>query len=51
MLTLYYVAATWVQSWRLGSTLVKIRSVLSRNGTLVIHQELPPYIYVTGPGN
>ncbi|XP_073996339.1 holocarboxylase synthetase-like protein isoform X6 [Rhodnius prolixus] len=48
MLTVYYVAATWLQSWRLSSILQKIRQVSQRNGSVVIHQELPPYIYAAG---
>lgn len=51
MLTVYYVAATWLQSWRLSSILQKIRQVSQRNGSVVIHQELPPYIYAAGTGN
>uniref|UniRef100_A0A069DXC6 Putative biotin--protein ligase n=1 Tax=Panstrongylus megistus TaxID=65343 RepID=A0A069DXC6_9HEMI len=48
MLTVYYVAATWLQSWRLSSILQKIRQVSLRNGSIVIHQELPPYIHAPG---
>ncbi|KAK9503234.1 hypothetical protein O3M35_011850 [Rhynocoris fuscipes] len=48
MFTVYYAAATWLQSWRLSSILQKIRHVSQRNGSIVIHQELPPYIHSYG---
>ncbi|KAK7790651.1 hypothetical protein R5R35_006543 [Gryllus longicercus] len=40
LLTLYYLAATWIQSWRLNSMRTKILNVLSHNGTLVLYKEL-----------
>ncbi|KAL1131898.1 hypothetical protein AAG570_011509 [Ranatra chinensis] len=48
MLTLYYVAATWIQSWKLSSTLAKLKSVIQKDGSLVVHQKLPPYIFLSG---
>uniref|UniRef100_A0A0A9Z127 Uncharacterized protein n=1 Tax=Lygus hesperus TaxID=30085 RepID=A0A0A9Z127_LYGHE len=48
MLTVYYLAATWVQSWRLNSLMQKLRSVTDKHGSLAIHQELPPYLFSIG---
>lgn len=50
MLTVYYIAATWLQSWRISSILQKIKLVNQRNGTVVIQQELPPLVFKS-PGN
>ncbi|KAJ9584245.1 hypothetical protein L9F63_021407 [Diploptera punctata] len=39
LLTLYYIAATWMQSWRLNSMRNKITQLLSYNGSLVLYKE------------
>lgn len=38
-LTLYYVAATWLQSWRLSSMRSKVFALLEQQGSLVIYKE------------
>lgn len=50
MLTLYYVAATWLQSWRLNTILSKIKEIRKKNGSIVLHQEVPPYVYMVRSG-
>ncbi|CAG2060792.1 unnamed protein product, partial [Timema podura] len=42
LLTLYYMAATWIQSWRLNSMRLKILQLLSQNGSLVVYREPVP---------
>jgi len=39
LLTLYYMAATWVQSWRLSRMRSKITQLLAYNGSLVLYRE------------
>lgn len=39
LLTLYYMAATWVQSWRLSLMRSKITHLLTYNGSLVLYKE------------
>jgi hypothetical protein len=41
-LTLFYMAATWVQSWRLSSMRKKIAKLLTYNGSLVLYKEPDP---------
>lgn len=45
MLTVYYIAATWLQSWRINSILQKIKLVNQKTGTVVVHHELPPLVF------
>ncbi|PSN38946.1 hypothetical protein C0J52_08932 [Blattella germanica] len=42
LLTLYYMAATWMQAWRLSSMRNKITQLLSCNGSLVLYKEPDP---------
>ncbi|XP_023706545.1 uncharacterized protein LOC111863940 isoform X3 [Cryptotermes secundus] len=42
LLTLVYMAATWVQSWRLSSMRNKITQLLTYNGSLVLYKEPDP---------
>lgn len=42
LLTLVYMAATWVQSWRLSSMRNKIMQLLTYNGSLVLYKEPDP---------
>ncbi|XP_014242533.1 biotin--protein ligase isoform X2 [Cimex lectularius] len=48
MLTVYYIAATWLQSRRLNTILHKVSTVHRKQGTVVVHQELPPYLSYNG---
>ncbi|XP_069680984.1 biotin--protein ligase isoform X2 [Periplaneta americana] len=41
LLTLYYVAATWVQSWRLSAMRARITQLLGCQGSLVLYKEPP----------
>lgn len=38
LFTIYYVAATWIQSWRLNHLKNRINEFLVRNGTIVLYQ-------------
>ncbi|XP_054272886.1 mucin-17 [Macrosteles quadrilineatus] len=44
LLTVYYMAATWLQSWRLNSMRVKIAQLQKNRGSLILFgsQESPP---------
>ncbi|CAB0001613.1 unnamed protein product [Nesidiocoris tenuis] len=48
MLTVCYVAATWVQSWRLNTLLQKLRNVSEKHGSLVVFHEIPPLLHSVG---
>ncbi|KAJ1527555.1 hypothetical protein ONE63_007521 [Megalurothrips usitatus] len=39
ILTLYYMAATWFQAWRLSSIRAKVSEILSHGAGLVLYQE------------
>lgn len=39
LLTLYYMAATWLQAWRLSSIRAKISEILPHGAGLVLYQE------------
>lgn len=45
MLTVYYIAATWLQSWRISSILQKIKLVNQQKGSVVVQHELPPLVF------
>ncbi|XP_063233773.1 biotin--protein ligase isoform X2 [Bacillus rossius redtenbacheri] len=50
ILTLYYMAATWMQSWRLSSMRRNILSILGRNGSLVLYKDPEPAELEGGEG-
>lgn len=39
LLTLYYMAATWFQAWRLSSIRAKVNEILTHGAGLVLYQE------------
>ncbi|RZF46367.1 hypothetical protein LSTR_LSTR011151 [Laodelphax striatellus] len=39
LLTLYYFAATWLQSWRLNSIKTKISEIRERNGSVLLYKD------------